>query len=187
MRFFTQIAAFAAAAATLANANSVTFINQDDTTRQVIFTPSSGYPAIDTITIQGNQQSKIDIPISWVGNAYAVREGAAQVPGMLAEFTFQGWNDFTYFDVSAIVNPTDTDGIKQIFPASQLESTVKSLVSGCIVFPCATAYYAPADIQTVTTKETDLVVTLGNSANVASREVQEGALVPRHYVLGKLS
>ncbi|KAI0095790.1 hypothetical protein F4776DRAFT_563036 [Hypoxylon sp. NC0597] len=187
MRFFTQIAAFAAAAATLANANSLTFINQDDTTRHVIFTPSAGYQAIDTITIEGNKQAKVDIPISWVGNAYAVSEGAPQEPGMLAEFTFQGWNDFTYFDVSAIVNPADTDGVKQIFPASQLESKIKSLVSGCISFPCSTAYYAPADIQTVTTKETDLVVTLGNSPNVVSREVEAGMLVPRHYVLGKLS
>ncbi|KAI1135132.1 hypothetical protein F5Y05DRAFT_183090 [Hypoxylon sp. FL0543] len=187
MRFFTQIAAFAAAAATLATANSVTFINQDDTTRHVFFTPSSGYQAIDSITIEGNKQAKVDIPISWVGNAYSVNEGAPQVPGMLAEFTFQGWNDFTYFDVSAIVNPADTVGVKQIFPASQLESTVKSLVSGCINFPCATAYYAPADIQTVTTKETDLVVTLGGSSNVDSRDVEPGMLVARHYVLGKLS
>ncbi|OTA67819.1 DNase1 protein, partial [Hypoxylon sp. EC38] len=159
-------------AATLANANSITFINQDDTTREVIFTPSAGYQAIDTITIEGNKQVKVDIPISWVGNAYAVTEGAAKIPGMLAEVTFQGWNDFTYFDVSAIVNPTDTNGVKQIFPASELESTVKNLVSGCISFPCTTAYYAPADIQTVTTKETDLIVTLGNSPDVVSREVE---------------
>ncbi|KAI1414385.1 hypothetical protein F5Y13DRAFT_20498 [Hypoxylon sp. FL1857] len=187
MRFFTQLAAFAAAAATLASANSVTFINQDDTTRHIVFTPSAGYPAIDTVTIQGNKQVKVDIPVSWVGNAYSVSEGKPQVPGMLAEFTFQGWNDFTYFDVSAIVNPADTAGVKQIFPASQLKAKVKSLVSGCIAFPCGTAYYAPADIQTVTTKETDLIVTLGNAPKVASREVEPGMLVPRHYVLGKLS
>ncbi|KAI2466530.1 hypothetical protein F4781DRAFT_350503 [Annulohypoxylon bovei var. microspora] len=187
MRFFTQIAAFAAAAATLASANSVTFVNQDDTTRQVIFTPSAGYPTISTLTIEGNKQTKVNIPTSWVGNAYSVSEGNPDVPGMLAEFTFQGWNDFTYFDVSAIVNPADTVGVKQIFPASQLESTIKTLVSGCRLFPCATAYYAPQDVQTVTTTETDLIVTLGSAANVASRDVEPGTLVARHYVLGKLS
>ncbi|KAI1103276.1 hypothetical protein F4804DRAFT_333477 [Jackrogersella minutella] len=187
MRFFTQIAAFAAAAATLASANTVKFINQDDTTRKIVFTPSAGYPAVASVTIQGNQPKTVDIPDSWVGNAYSVSEGAPDVPGMLAEFTFQGWSDLTYYDVSAIVNPADTVGVKQIFPASQLEATPKTLASGCLLFPCATAYYAPQDVQTVTTTETDLIVTLGNAANVASREVQPGTLVPRHYVLGKLS
>ncbi|KAI1455245.1 hypothetical protein F4805DRAFT_286739 [Annulohypoxylon moriforme] len=187
MRFFTQIAAFAAAAATLVSANSVTFVNQDDTTRHIVFTPSAGNPAINTVTVAGNKQTKVNIPTSWIGNAYAVSEGEPNVPGMLAEFTFQGWNDFTYFDVSAIVNPSDKVGVKQIFPASQLKSTPKTLVSGCLLFPCATAYYAPDDIQTVTTTETDLVVTLGNPGNVASRDVEPGTLVPRHYVLGKLS
>ncbi|KAI1214687.1 uncharacterized protein F4807DRAFT_6070 [Annulohypoxylon truncatum] len=187
MRFFTQIAAFAAAAATLASANSVTFVNQDDTTRQIYFTPSAGSPTIDSVTVAGNQQTKVNIPTSWIGNAYSVSEGKPNVPGMLAEFTFQGWNDITYFDVSAIVNPSDTVGVKQIFPASEMQNTPKTLVSGCLLFPCATAYYAPDDVQTVTTKETDLVVTLGNAANVASRDIEPGTLVPRHYVLGKLS
>lgn len=74
-----------------------------------------------------------------------------------------------------------------MFPATQLESKIKALVSGCLVFPCATAYYLPDDVQTVTTKETDLIVTLGDSASdVAAREAQP-ELVARHYVLGKLS
>ncbi|KAI1444863.1 hypothetical protein F5Y02DRAFT_388647 [Annulohypoxylon stygium] len=187
MRFFTQIAAFAATAATLVSANSVTFVNQDSTSRQIIFTPSAGSPAIKTITVGGNKQAKVNIPTSWIGNAYSVSQGKPNVPGMLAEFTFQGWNDFTYFDVSAIVNPHDTVGVKQIFPASEMKNSPKKLVSGCLSFPCGTAYYAPDDIQTVTTKETDLVVTLGNTGSVSSRDVKEGALVPRHYVLGKLS
>ncbi|KAI0883160.1 uncharacterized protein GGS22DRAFT_36737 [Annulohypoxylon maeteangense] len=186
MRFFAQIAAIAATAATLVSANSVTFINQDATTRHIYFTPSAGNPTINTVTVAGNKQVKVNIPNAWIGNAYAVSEGKPNVPGMLAEFTFQGWNDITYFDVSAIVNPSDKSGVKQIFPASQRKNTPKTSVSGCLLFPCATAYYAPDDIQTVTTKETDLIVTLGN-ANVASRDVEPGTLVPRHYVLGKLS
>ncbi|OTB06076.1 hypothetical protein M426DRAFT_21196 [Hypoxylon sp. CI-4A] len=187
MRFFTQIAAFAAAAATVASAtNSITFVNQDGTNRKIVFTPSGGYQSVDSITVSGNSQSKVDIPASWVGNAYSISEGSDDVPGMLAEVTFQGWNDFTYFDVSAIVNPSDTVGVKQIFPASELAAEVKSLVSGCILFPCATAYYAPEDVQTVTTTETDLIVTLGNANNITSRDT-EPKYVPRHYVLGKLS
>lgn len=101
--------------------------------------------------------------------------------------TFQGWNDLTYFDVSAIVNPSDHDGVKQMYPATELEAKVKAAISGCLVFPCATAYYLPDDIQTVTTKETDIIVTLGNSAaDVAARDAQP-MLVSRNYVLGKLS
>ncbi|KAI1092535.1 hypothetical protein F5B19DRAFT_204542 [Rostrohypoxylon terebratum] len=186
MRFFTQIAALAAAAASLVSANSVTFINQDATTRQIVFTPSAGSPAVKTITIAGHKQAKVSIPNAWIGNAYAVSQGKPNVPGMLAEFTFQGWNGFTYFDVSAIVNPHDTNGVKQMYPASEAKSSPKKLVSGCVSFPCSTAYYAPNDIQTVVTKETDIIVTLGSSG-VSSRDLEPDTLVPRHYVLGKLS
>ncbi|KAI1376454.1 DNase1 protein [Hypoxylon crocopeplum] len=187
MRFFTRTTAFAAATATLANANSMTFVNQDSTTRNIVFTPSEGHEPIETVTVAGNEQKKVDFPYSWIGNAYSVSEGAADNPGMLAEVTFQGWNDLTYFDVSAIINPADHDGVKQMYPASEISALVKTALSGCIVFPCSTAYYLPNDIQTVTTTETDLVVTLGNSASdVAAREVQP-TLVSRNYVLGKLS
>ncbi|KAI1771933.1 hypothetical protein F4818DRAFT_444930 [Hypoxylon cercidicola] len=187
MQFFTQIAAFAVAAATLASANSLTFINQDDTTRTIVFTPTAGQPTVDSITIQGNDQAKVDMPTGWIGNAYSVSEGAENIPGMLAEVTFQGWNDLTYFDVSAIVNGNDKNGVKQMYPASQLSALVKEAVSGCLVFPCNTAYYQPDEVQTVTTKETDLIVTLGNTpSDLAAREAQP-QLVARHYVLGKLS
>ncbi|XXH00545.1 Anaphase-promoting complex subunit 8 [Hypoxylon texense] len=187
MQFFTQIAAFAAAAATLASANSLTFVNQDDTTRTIVFTPNAGLQKLDDVTIQGNDQVKVDIPIGWIGNAYSVSEGAQDVPGMLAEVTFQGWDDKTYFDVSAIVNGNDKDGVKQMYPATQVNSLVKELVSGCTNFPCNTAYYQPDEIQTVSTDEVDLVVTLGNSASDLAAREAEPKLVARHYVLGKLS
>lgn len=86
MRFFTQIAAFAAAAATLASANSITFVNQDETTRKIVFTPSAGHASLDSVTVKGNDQAKVDnIPQGWIGNAYSVSEGAPEVVGMLAE------------------------------------------------------------------------------------------------------
>ncbi|KAI1762716.1 DNase1 protein [Hypoxylon sp. FL1150] len=187
MRFFAQLAAFAAAAASLASANSLTFINQDDTTRTIVFTANAGLSAIDSVTVQGNDQVKVDIPNGWIGNAYSVSEGATDSPGMLAEVTFQGWDDLTYFDVSAIVNGNDKDGVKQMFPATELSALTKTLVSGCLIFPCNSAYYQPDDIQTVSTTETDLIVTLGgSSSNVTARDEQPH-LVPRHFVLGKLS
>ncbi|KAI2615867.1 DNase1 protein [Hypoxylon sp. NC1633] len=184
---FTQFVAYAAGAASLASANSLTFINQDSTTRHIVFTASAGHEPVDTLTITGNDQQKLEFPVGWVGNAYSYSEGKDNVVGMLAEVTFQGWNGITYYDVSAIVNPYDHEGVKQMYPSTELQATEKVSVSGCTNFPCGTAYYVPDDIQTVTTYETDLVVTLGNPPDdVASREAQP-ELVPRHYVLGKLS
>ncbi|KAI1354870.1 hypothetical protein F5Y01DRAFT_219434 [Xylaria sp. FL0043] len=185
MRFSQQLTALAAAA-TLASANSVTFINQDATQRTVIFTPSAGLQQIDPVVIAGFDQVKVDIPDSWIGNAYSVSDGAPNVVGMLAEFTFQGWMGLTYFDVSAIVNPNDHEGVKQIYPVSEMAAQEKSSFSGCTLFPCATAYYHPDDVQTVTTQETDFVCTLGNPpTNEVARDIKT-ELVPRKYVLGQL-
>ncbi|KAI1635289.1 DNase1 protein [Biscogniauxia mediterranea] len=183
MHFLAQLAALAAAAATV-SANTMTFVNQDDTPRHIVFTPSEGHEAVGSVDVSGHNQVTVNIPASWIGNAYSVSQGAQDTVGMLAEVTFQGWNDLTYFDVSAIVNPNDHVGVKQMFPATQMEAAPKSSVSGCEVFPCDTAYYHPEDVQTVTTKETDIIITLGTPSNVASRDV-EGQRVPRNYVLGK--
>jgi len=75
------------------------------------------------------------MPDSWIGNLFSVNEGAAIVPGMLAEFRFNGFAGATYFDVSAIVNPDDTEGVKMVFPKNN-----NSPISGCQTFPCSNAY-----------------------------------------------
>ncbi|KAI5918569.1 DNase1 protein [Camillea tinctor] len=183
MHFLAQLAAFATAA-TVVSANTMTFVNQDDTPRHIVFTPSEGYQPVNSVDVAGNGQVTVDIPTSWIGNAYSVSQGAQDAPGMLAEVTFQGWNDLTYFDVSAIVNPNDHVGVKQMFPATEMNATPKSSVSGCEVFPCNTAYYQPDDVQTVSTKETDIIITLGTPSNVGSRDV-ESQRVSRNFVLGK--
>lgn len=184
MQFTTKIAALVAMAAAMVSAtNTITFVNQDETTREIIFTPSIGHAAVSSITLTGLATKVVTIPNYWIGNWYSVSKGAANVPGMLGEVTFQGWNDLTYFDVSAIVNPNDTNGVKEMFAASEMKSTVKSLISGCAVFPCNTAYYAPDDIQTATTTETELVCTLGTSSTSTKRD--ETQLVARNFVLGK--
>ncbi|KAI1178507.1 hypothetical protein F4777DRAFT_100170 [Nemania sp. FL0916] len=185
MRFSKQVIAIIGAAAKLASANSITFVNQDATQRTIVFTPNAGLEQIDSVVVNGLDQTKVDFPQGWIGNAYSVSEGAAQVPGMLAEVTFQGWNGLTYYDVSAIVNPTDNEGIKEMYPASQKDAKQKESVSGCAIFPCPTVYYHPDDIQTVTTTEEDFICTLGNPPNNAvARDVDTG-LVARKFVLGK--
>ncbi|KAI1191929.1 hypothetical protein F5B17DRAFT_123570 [Nemania serpens] len=185
MHFLHHLAGFAAAAATLATANSITFVNQDATQRTVVFTPSAGLQEIESIVIPGFDEAKVDFPQSWIGNAYSVSAGAPDVPGMLAEVTFQGWNGLTYFDVSAIVNPTDHDGVKELYPASQKTAKQKVAISGCAVFPCPTAYYHPDDIQTVTSTEEDFICTLGNPPSTEVARDVEVQLVPRRFVLGK--
>ncbi len=185
MYFVSQLAALAFTAATMVSANTLTFINQDSTKRTIVITPSAGHEQISSVEIEGLGQAEVSFPQGWIGNAYSVSEGEANNPGMLAEVTFQGWNDLTYFDVSAIVEPNDINGVKLMYPASQATQSTKSTFSGCEAFPCDTAYYHPDDIQTVTTTEVDLYVTLGNYVGVESREAGP-KYFPRNYVLGKL-
>lgn len=185
MQFSKQLITLAATAVTLASANSITFTNQDATQRTIVFTPSAGLQQLDSVVIAGFDDAKVEFPNGWIGNAYSVSEGAPNVPGMLAEVTFQGWNGLTYFDVSAIVNPNDHEGVKEMYPVSEMEAKEKVKISGCSLFPCAKAYYHPDDIQTVTSPEEDFICTLGNPPQtVVSRDV-ETELVARKFVLGK--
>ncbi|ORY71639.1 uncharacterized protein BCR38DRAFT_15279 [Pseudomassariella vexata] len=186
MQFFASLAALAATAATLVSANSVTFVNQDETVRRIIFTPNDGFASMDTIEVEASGTSKVEFSQGWIGNWYAVSEGYEDVPGMLGEVAFNGWNDLTYYDVSAIVNATDTNGVKEMFPLSQMNLTTKTSFSGCKTFPCNTVYIQWDDVQTVTTSETDLVCTLGTSPETVEKRAEHN-LVARHYVLGKLS
>jgi len=186
MQFFTKIAAIAAVAATAVSAaNTVTFVSLDNTARKVVFTPSDGNAAVDSIEVAGGATQTVTFPTGWIGNWFSVSEGASNIDGMLGEVTFQGWNDITYFDVSAIVVPSDHDGVHQMWPASQNSDATKTLMSGCDVFPCNTAYYLPDDLQTVTTTETDLYCTLGSQASSSAKR-DEASLVARNFVVGKL-
>ncbi|RYP13660.1 hypothetical protein DL765_006790 [Monosporascus sp. GIB2] len=185
MHFASTLAAVAFCAATLVSANSMTFVNLDGTKRTVYVTPNAGYAHIDPVELEGHREVKVEFPRGWIGNAYTVSEGKENVPGMLAEVAFQGWRGLTYYDVSAIVNPNDHDGVKEMYPASQAGAKVKSSFSGCKVFPCPTAYYLPDDIQTVSTDETDLIVTVGNYGNLERRE-DASTYHPRNFVLSKL-
>ena len=144
------------ATATLTLANTVTFQSQDDTERTVIFTPSPGHDNIPDLQVAGNAEETAEFPQGWEGNWYSVSKGANEEPGMLGEVVFQAYGGHTYFDVSAIVNPNDHKGVKQMWPKES-----KSPKSGCEMFPCDTAYNAPNDVQTKSTSETDLVCTLG--------------------------
>jgi len=160
MHFAASALALAATAA-VANAAGVTFWTLDDKTRMIYFTPNAGngYKEIEPIKVSNAEKTRVEFPDEWIGNAYAVQEGADNVPGMLAEFNFGGWNGQTYFDVSAIVDPKDHNNVKQMWPAKSQQP-----MSGCEVFPCDNAYWLPDDVQTKVTSETELITTLGSGS-----------------------
>ena len=159
MRFTQAVAALASAALVYAE-NTITFISQDSLDRTVYFTSNPECPDIDPVRVRGHANLTVDIPLAWVGNYYAVVDGKENVPGMLGEFAFNAWGGHTFFDVSAIVNPNDWDGVKKIWPVNDPEP-----FSGCDLFPCNFVYYLPDDIQTKATQTTDFFCTLGSSGH----------------------
>lgn len=177
MQFFSTVLFAASALASLAAAteNVLHFVNQDSTTRTIIFTAQAGLEEIPNIVIPGHGTANQTMPNSWIGNLFAVCEGAPIVPGMLAEFRFNGYADSTYFDVSAIVNPNDTEGVKMILPKNS-----NTPVSGCQTFPCSNAYNKWDDVATLSTPDTELVVLLGNLSNERRRGLV--ARMPREFV-----
>jgi hypothetical protein len=148
----------AAALASIAAANTVTFQNQDNVARTIVITGSENMASPENFVIGGFAITTVEFPTGWIGNWYAVSEGAANVPGMLGEVTFNAFNDITFFDISAIVNPDDVNGVKMLYPANH-----ESPVSGCQTFPCANAYNKWDDVQTQATKDKDLICLLGTA------------------------
>lgn len=165
MQFFSTIFA-AAALANLASAGLVHFVNQDSTQRTIVFTQNAGLESIPELVIEGLATANQTFPTGWIGNWYSVSEGAVKQPGMLGEVRFDGFAGATYFDVSAIVNPDDTEGVKEIFP---LHSSTP--ISGCQKFPCTNAYNKWDDVATLSTDKNELVCLLGNLSNERRRGV----------------
>jgi len=162
----------------LASANTVEFVNQDPITRTIYFTQQEGLASIDPAVIAGLTNCTVEFPVSWIGNFFSVSEDADIVPGMLGELRWDGWGGINWFDVSAIVNPNDMNGVKTISP-----KYAGSPYSGCENYEggCDNAYYAPNDIQTKSTTDKDLVCTLGTQISISK---PKGRRHPRHFVTG---
>lgn len=180
---FRNIAAALAVAATAQAQNTLTFVSTDNIDRTIYITPSEGVLGMDPVTVAAGATVPVNFATGFIGNAYAVASGEENVPGMLAEVNFQGWGGSTYFDVSAIVNAADTNNVMLMYPAEAPGTPV----SGCNPFPCNNAYYAPNDVQTKVTDQTNIIVTLGGgSTNATSkRDVNTAATshnLPRNLV-----
>ncbi|ESZ91372.1 hypothetical protein SBOR_8243 [Sclerotinia borealis F-4128] len=183
MQFLTSMLAASAALATIASAASVHFVNQDNTTRTLMFTPSlvfsTGNETISNLTIKGLAAVNQTFPTGYIGNWYSRSDGANNTSGMLGEVCFDSWRGMTYFDVSAIVNPDDNNGVKEMFPLG-----TNTPLSGCQSFPCDNAYNAPDDIQTQATDSNQLVCLIGN---LASSKRSIGGKFHKDAVAGKRS
>lgn len=149
---FKNLAILASASLVCAD-NIVTFKSMDNTDRTIVWTGTS---TIADTSVPAGQNITVAVPQGYIGNAYSVSSGAANTPGMLAEFAFNSYAGATYFDVSAIVNPEDKSGIYQMYPAD-----TQSPISGCNLFACNNAYYAADDVQTKSTTCNHIIVTLG--------------------------
>lgn len=147
------------ASAALASAASVTFWTLDDVQRTIYFTPNPGSAELEPVVVNNSEKKVVEFPDVYVGNFYAIADGDENVPGMLGEINFSGWIGLTYFDVSAIVDPSDHNNIKQMWPAE-----TKTPMSGCETFPCDNCYWLPDDVQTKVTHEVDLITTLGEGS-----------------------
>ena len=177
MQFSKTLFLTAAALASIVAAdNTAQFVNQDGTTRHVVFTPSDGSSNIVEITVQGNSNASQQFPQGWTGNAYSYNDGQPNVPGLLAEFRFNGYGKSNFFDVSAIVNPQATDGVMMIYPSQS-----KSPVSGCMTTSCSNQYNQPDDVATLSSTESDFTVLLGQRIKSARRGVND--VVAREFVL----
>lgn len=180
---FRNVAAALALAATAQAQNTLTFVSTDNIDRTVYITPSAGVASMDPVSVVAGATVAVNFVTGFIGNAYAVTTGDENVPGMLAEVNFQGWDGSTYFDVSAIVNPSDTNNVMLMYPADAPSTPV----SGCNPFPCNNAYYLPDDVQTKVTDQTNLIVTLGGGSTnaTAKRDVNaaaNGKNMPRNLV-----
>lgn len=158
MQFSTMISGLVAAA-TAANAATVTFWTLDDVQRTVYFTPSVGNAEIAPVNCDNTKNVTVTFPDNYIGNFNAVTQGQPKTDGMLGEVTFGGYAGKTFFDVSAIVNAADKNNVKQMWPKGALAP-----MSGCVVFPCPDAYYLPDDVQTKVTDSVDLMTTLGSGS-----------------------
>ncbi|KAK3403307.1 hypothetical protein B0T20DRAFT_330098, partial [Sordaria brevicollis] len=154
-------------------ANTITFISLDEHDRTIWSRHKPKCKAVETgiclnenlidikpFNVTGFAHYAINIPLGWEGNFYATAAGNTDRTGMLAEIAWQGFEKGQYFDVSAIENPGDHVGVKQLWPADDK----KAEVSGCISYPCPHVYYHPDDLQTKrATWDTNFWCTLGNA------------------------
>lgn len=188
MKFTTSIFATACALATMASAYSsesfdgmVEWVSQDSINRIVHCTSQNGQQEVPDFDLPAGTTVNNTFPEGWTGNCVTCHEGVAcDGNGMLAEFCFNSWGDLTFFDVSSIVAPSDTNNVKMIMPAQE-----NTPISGCEDFSnCNSVYVNSDDLQTQSTQENHFIVLVGTASNSTTKYNRRGP-VRRSYVLGE--
>ena len=146
----------------LASANSIIFVSRDDQPRYICYYSAPDHDTPAPTLVPGKATIHVPIPLGYEGafqtasspNDCGVR-GKGKV-GIRGEVKFNGMEDKTFYDVSAIDNLTDNTGIKFLYPSSGT-----GVRHGCNKFPCNNAYNHAQDIQTQVTLEKDLICEIG--------------------------
>ena len=165
----------------LATSHTLTFQNLFSSPRLLIFTPNSGSYSIPPQTIAPSQYLSLSAP-DWSGNFKAADPDFYRLenPGpekyILGEVCFACWQDITFFDVSAIWNCCDNEGVHWMWGYDgdrngngtgegqyglTREDVIEGDVSGCERFPCEGVYNESDDVQTKTTTKDAIWVVLG--------------------------
>jgi len=188
------VAAAVLASTAIAQQNTVLFQNVDSTPKTIKFTAGAGSEPIEPLYIDGLASESQTFPHHWGGNWYSFSEGAQDIPGMLGEAQFQGWNSRTYFDVSSIVNQDDTQGVKILYPQSGDYKVDVAQASGCLesiansygkTTGCHHQYNVPDDVATMSTALTSLICVIGTPTPIVRRRKVE--MFSRDYVTGVIS
>lgn len=139
-------------------AGSITFSSEDGVGRVIHFT---GNGEIGELHVGPGESIAQDFPNGWTGNFYATCDGCDDAPGMLGEVAFDGFEGKTFYDVSAIVDPNDHNGVHRFSPSGG-----DGEEAGCDEFPCPDkAYYSPDDAQTKVSEAKDFVVSLSGGGD----------------------
>lgn len=182
MQFINTIILAASALAAMASAeNFVQFVNQAAEDKNIIFTANAGLESLETLILPGYASANQTFPEGWIGNFYSHDADKPNIPGMLGEVRFNGFADATYFDISSIVNPEDTEGIKMLFPFGANTKDLSTAVSGCQTTPCSNQYNVWDDIATLSTPGTSLTCLVGTLAQQERRRRVE--IFSRDYVV----
>ncbi|CAG8971083.1 hypothetical protein HYALB_00009683 [Hymenoscyphus albidus] len=156
MQYLNIIAAMATIAS-IASANSIIFVSRYTTDRTVCWYSAPGSAIIPQIAVPRKGTVYVPIPEGWEGawqtSKSATDCGPVDIRG---EVKFNGFEDKSWYDVSAIDNLTNNEGVYWLYPQSG-----NGVHSGCEKFPCDTSYNRPDDKQTQVTDEKDLICEIG--------------------------
>ncbi|KAF8858223.1 hypothetical protein BDZ45DRAFT_690322 [Acephala macrosclerotiorum] len=165
------IVMFFSALLAVVSANCVTLINWGPQDREICWflpaiAPPNDWQPIRTpvITANGGSWTQCNIPGGTGFTIMAIDAGTGQTdcvkPFVKAEITFQGQEGKTFYDISAVDDNYENNGIHKLYPSDYSGPTCM-----CDVFPCYAdcVYLCPGCSGPENTFSTDLTVEMWTS------------------------